>query len=154
MERKDLFNKTINVLVNAYRNDTLEHENCAACAVGNLIAYAKGYKVDTENINWHDSGVKEISPSWTAGFCTNSIGFQSTSKRVYNSNSTVKDEIDSTGYSFEELAAIELAFESSDWHKADDSQFVGLMAVVDCLQKIHMFDEETVKETKELFVIS
>jgi hypothetical protein len=38
------FNHTVNVLVKAYLNDTLRHNNCYACAVGNMIASANGFK--------------------------------------------------------------------------------------------------------------
>jgi len=36
------FENTVDILVKAYINDTLEHNNCYACAVGNIVAHNMG----------------------------------------------------------------------------------------------------------------
>lgn len=38
MKRPELYQKTVDILVKAYFDDTLQHGNCYACAVGNIIA--------------------------------------------------------------------------------------------------------------------
>lgn len=38
MKNQQLFDKTVSVLVNAYFNGYLNPVDCAACAVGNLVA--------------------------------------------------------------------------------------------------------------------
>ncbi len=38
MKNKSLYDKTVSILVDAYMNDTLQHGNCFACAVGNIVA--------------------------------------------------------------------------------------------------------------------
>jgi hypothetical protein len=37
---KPTFSNTIDILVKAYLNDTLQHESCSACAVGNLVSHS------------------------------------------------------------------------------------------------------------------
>lgn len=58
MKNKELFDKTIGILVNAYLNDTLENANCHACAVGNLVATNCGYEmIQSENgCMWQKNG--------------------------------------------------------------------------------------------------
>ena len=41
---KATFSNTVDILVKAYLNDTLRHCNCYACAVGNIISSAMGYR--------------------------------------------------------------------------------------------------------------
>jgi len=48
------FNDTVDILVKAYLNDTLEHGVCSACAVGNICLaagapYSYGYKIQPDD---------------------------------------------------------------------------------------------------------
>lgn len=67
-----------------------------------------------------------------------------------------KREAESTGYTYEEIAKIENAFEWG-WddkfgQETDDDGYLGLMAVVDVLADIHGIDLTTREETKKLFI--
>jgi hypothetical protein len=45
---KATFENSVDVLVKAYLNDTLEHGQCHACAVGNLICAETGNLLNRE----------------------------------------------------------------------------------------------------------
>lgn len=151
------FNQTVDVLVKAYLNNTLMHGNCAACAVGNIIASSIGAEVKADEYAWFRKGV-EISPIWDEVFCSNSPGSQEIYPSEYKG--WVKRQIDASGYSWQDLAAIEKAFELNhpctleEWTEdiEDKAMFNGLMAVVDVLADIHGVDL-TVKESAKLLFI-
>ena len=155
MKNKELFNRTIAILVKAYQKGTLIHGDCHACAVGNLVAFNTGREVmciDSEFgiMAWSD----ERCPYWGDVFTTNFLG-----QMIYPKNyvGEAKLEIDSTGYSMEDLAIIEKAFESveikeNSEENSDQHQFDGLMAVVDALMIIHECTTEEAEEAKLLFV--
>jgi hypothetical protein len=52
MIKEPLYHKTIGILVDAYFDDTLQHGNCSACAVGNLVAAAKGCTPNELRPHW------------------------------------------------------------------------------------------------------
>lgn len=155
------FNYTVNVLVKAYLNNTLRHTDCAACAVGNMIAdsiSAKpirareelGYNCDMKL--WFRDG-KTIEPLWMNVFCCSDGLTQEKNPEKYRGYA--KKQIDSTGYSWKELARIEKAFELCDFSVDEDKwMFNGLMAVVDVLADIHKIDLKLKEEAKLLFVKS
>jgi hypothetical protein len=131
MKRTDLYNKTVNILVEAYFNDTLKHGNPCACAVGNLIAANKGIKI-FENfmgeLEWFG-----VSPDWW--FHKNRI------------------QAESTGYLHAEVLLIEKTFESAPMGQTEDEwMFNGLMAVIEVLDEIHENkDTEVTQKSKALF---
>ena len=55
------FHETVGILVKAYLNDTLEHTNCHACAVGNMIASKMGISIikNKRGMEWSTS-----DPAW------------------------------------------------------------------------------------------
>ncbi len=148
------FTQTINVLVQAFLNDTLQHSNCRACAVGNILG----------------------GSAWTSLFCTASgkqiIAEEGVTTPYGNDDDEFKAIpiegvyaniwlsrqkegrrlIDASGYTLEELAAIERAFElSPKGNNNEEWMFNGLMAVVDVLAEIHNIDLKEREETKQLF---
>lgn len=160
------FNHTIGVLVKAYLNDTLRHDNCYACAVGNMMADSCGFKFEViNNVFFDDSDLKL---KW--------VGLDS----IYDKELDIKTQqqpenwmnvfyggdvvcqdykgeaikiIESTGYTVMELLKVERAFERSPvGYSKDEHMFNGLMAVVDVLAEIHNIDLTTREETKKLFV--
>lgn len=157
------FENSVNVLVKAYFNDTLRHGNCYACAVGNLVAESSGTKVVKCNM-WNFShcglGWSNLAPypalhgekiqGWGAVFSTDTVSVddedyprpirQVQSKNMGNYFGEPKKQIDSTGYTLEELARVEFAFESARGHNDDDRMLNGLMAVVEVLADIHQID--------------
>ena len=152
MKNPELFNKTVAILVKAYLNDTLQHFNCCACAVGNIVAANMGLKLVKDGcgeLEWDGRNTPSFRHGWASCFST-SYGNQTTNYDNYNIIFSAKEEIDSTGYSVEELAEIELVFERKRHTRAPI--FSGLMSVVDVLIKIHEASETECAEAKQLFV--
>jgi len=162
MKNEALYNKTVGILVDAYFNDTLQHGNCHACAVGNLVAANCGYKFvpnrdeernHVERIIWHNH-----IPEWPD---VHSVflrrvyipGTNSQRLRPELFKGRAKLQIESTGYTFLETAAIEKAFENVPFlGNEEDYMFNGLMAVIDALDKIHEnTDATTTQKTKNKF---
>jgi hypothetical protein len=146
MKNKELFDKTIGILVNAYLNNTLVHNNCCACAVGNIIAANMQIKYDPY-LKWTGRQL-----AWSKVFV--SMPFKSDQiQRPWAYTGNAKEQIDATGYAWTDLALIEAAFERAPkGTNKDERMFNGLMAVVDVLCQIHELDEKTKRVTKELFV--
>jgi hypothetical protein len=156
MKNKELYHKTIDILVKAYLNDTLVHYNCQACAVGNIIAGCNDYKYiihdkacDVYKVRWNHTNHPEQQIHWYEVFGT------TFSKQFFNPelySGVAKAQIDSTGYALEELMEIERAFETCN-KSSDVNKFMynGLMAVVEALGQIHEADKETIQESKLRF---
>ena len=135
MNRIELYNKTTTTLLNAYKNGTLFHGNCHACAVGNIC---RG------------------QDSWTKVIGITSYSYKGTEiKNFVIREAPLGDDSDgcslikSTGYTPYELAKIEYAFESSIglshkghkyWIKKENQkqgQYIGLKALFKVLAEIH-----------------
>lgn len=161
MERPELYQKTVDILVQAYFNDTLTHFICTSCAVGNLIAPALGYSFGNMELMPSGHGaelkaycwirgneiVEPMEPAWWRVihhgiFC------------VENYHGEAKRQIDATGYTPRELILIEQAFENVPVNAdADKWMFNGLMAVVEALDQIHENTDAAVTQTsKQRFV--
>jgi hypothetical protein len=145
------FDNTVQILVKAFLEGTLAKHNCAACAVGNICAASLGVGFTKDNVfgmEW-----AEQAPSWHSVFCTSfpSDKAQKTWPELYKG--AAKEQIDATGYTWQELAQIEFAFETAhlDVH-SDEAEFAGLMAVVDVLANIHGVDLTTADAAKALFI--
>jgi hypothetical protein len=178
MKTSKRFDVAIASLMKGYINGTLAKGNCAACAVGNMVAGATGRTIKTSqdfegevdfdfvNVIGHIN-----NPSWQLVFATsNGDKRLRREKRQVIEMQYYKDsaqlEIDATGYSIQELADVEWAFEKAtkimfhDYHrkrdkrKIDEDQLNGLYAVVDVLCKIEGYDDTVAQETKDLFVKS
>ena len=156
---KASFENTVNILVKAYLNDTLEHLKCSACAVGNLVAAADNTtprrypdnKLDGMGLKfdcWNWANNRQVA--WYDVFMTTG-GTQRITPELYSDEA--KRQIDVTGYAWEELARIEYAFETAPKGKDNDEwMFNGLMAVVDVLADIHQVDLSVKESAKLLFV--
>lgn len=142
MKNQELFNKTIAVLVKAYFSGTLAHGDCACCAVGNLVC--AGYGDELPKYPYGDSDLHKYR-DW---------GYLLSGRKADNAG---LENIRVTSYTSIELLKIENAFESGanniHWQEYDnhtdkeiqESQYNGLMRVVDTLMQIH---ECTVEETE------
>lgn len=135
---KPTFEKTVDVLVKAYLNNTLEHGNCQACAVGNMVAAACGYTYHEDELR--QRWIEKSGASWQNLVLAPDLSTALRNEAVF--------EIESTGYTILELSNIEKAFETN---KSTDG-FLGLMAVVDVLAEIHGIDLTVKEEAKLLFV--
>jgi hypothetical protein len=146
MKNKELYDKTISILVKAYLNDTLEHGNYCGCAVGNLIADGMGFKLTVcedesgyNRIRWDDQ--QEIAEHW--------FGFIAGGK--FNKK-LAEEHILSTGYTGANITDIEHAFESIPYNTEKyERMYLGLMEVVSVLGQIHEVEKEAIEETKLLF---
>lgn len=164
--RTATFESTVDILVKAYLNDTLQHGDCAACAVGNIIAANIGAEVIPEKLTCNGEwrrGADHIVIAWNDVFMTPFREEQRVS--VYNYIGQVKRQIDASGYSWQDLARIEFAFERAEnpeYNIRKDGlpsdylnpewMFNGLMAVVDVLASIHNVDLSIKENAKLLFV--
>lgn len=139
------FEQTVDVLVKAYLNDELKHEDCEACAVGNIV-HAAGFPRYNPGKMKHDS-----CGMWKAVFYTDiEQVFGPSSGTLYHNGIKI---IEATGYSVLELARVEYAFEKASFGTSNDSwMFNGLMAVVDALAEIHNIDL-TIKESAKLLFV-
>jgi hypothetical protein len=152
---KNSFNNTVSSLVNAYLNGTLLKGHCAACAVGNICAVATGARIiDAERwngsmssggANWSNG-----SPYWASVFYTSNSGDQTVKADRFVD--AAKSQIEATGYTWQELARVEFAFETAmPGVYNEEAEFAGLMAVVDVLADIHGIDLQQAEEAKLLF---
>lgn len=129
MLREELYHKTVDILVQAYFNDTLKHGTGCGCAVGNMICanlYDSDYESWNEDFNWRES--------WNSV-----IDYSFSKPKITSYHGTAKAQIDSTGYLVIELAKIEKSFESTNHDKtySEENIFNGLMAVIEVLDEIH-----------------
>lgn len=150
---KASFEHSVDVLVKAYIKGTLEHGSCRACAVGNLVADAQGIEliIDNNSLLTKIGVIPNIIPNkygkslfhWSSLVDINGYG---------NKDQGLV-EIESTGYTVDEIIAIERAFERCEFSLNKDQWMLnGLYAVVDVLAEIHNVDLSIKEEAKELFV--
>lgn len=144
MNRPELYHKTVDILYQAYFNDTLRHGDCSMCAVGNICA-GNGVRrlVEKEgpgDFNYYNNG------SWSLVFSTTILGqevddsFINPLSEEYEPN--IARVIAATGYHWIELAAIEKAFESAKGEDdTDERMFNGLVAVLEALKQIHEVED-------------
>lgn len=143
MNRPELYQRTVDILVNAYFEDTLRHCDCAGCAVGNIIAANNGVKVIRDSVGafkW--SGLNHSDWYLNLMVCPSK-----------GTDDNVRRQIENTGYSVVEILKIEESFESVfDEGNGDKWIFDGLSAVIDCLDEIHENkDTEVTTSSKRKF---
>lgn len=154
MKNKELFDRTISILVKAYQNDTLEHHNCYACAVGNLMAENCGFRLIKTPFKF-----SEIYYTGYNGTLIYEPLLPIEQVLTYNldrleSSDFINDIIKKVGYTLNELSSIEAAFEGGTYKRDDHDKdgFYGLMNVVDALMEIHEAEQKEIDEAKSLFV--
>lgn len=151
------FDQTIAILVKAYLNDELCHKICAACAVGNLVAHALGTKPkkapDTYCVEFENNEFEDGTPAFH--------WYDSLNGMISIEG---EEQIKATGYTIEQIRAIESAFENAPGDPDPTSglyrgrcvdpvwMFNGLMAVVEVLAEIHGVDLKTKESAKLQFV--
>jgi len=141
MNRQALFERSIDVLAQAFFDGTLKHGDPCACAIGNLIAAEIGANTDADYASeWpdHSSGT-----SWYDVLVT--------FKAKKDMGIAPEDEeiAQPLGYSNAEILKIEEAFEDTLFN----DQFQGLMNVLDVLFEIHEIEDEGVRrDSREAFV--
>lgn len=164
---KERFDKSVDILVKAYLNDTLVHGNCYACAVGNLVAAGLGVgfvekPMAQKRLRWDNGALYPGSHGWGLAFCTDEdtdddgklVSTQDLCERWLQSEA-VSTQIEATGYDWLELARVEYAFESAEGKSAynkDVWMFNGLMAVITVLASIDNISLEHTEEARKMFV--
>lgn len=137
---KATFEKTLQILVSAYLNDTLKHKECTACAVGNII---RSNNADVF------TGIGVDDTMWLRLIGSKHRG----EKGIFIDLDIAQRQVEASGYTLHELHRIEYAFEECDMGETkDDWMMNGLMAVVDVLADIHGIDLEVKESAKLLFV--
>jgi hypothetical protein len=129
---KEIYQKSVNILLDAYNAGTLFHDNCHACAVGNLVAANNDVEL-VKSVAWREPTAHwgEGRPLWNEVFSTS---YKSQEVFIYEYQGSTKDEIDSTGIPLNELMAIEKAFESVSHEEDNNGQYKGLCAVLDVMK--------------------
>lgn len=153
MEKKtsERFNKATDALYNAFFNGTLAKGNCLKCAVGNIVSSCLGA------VNENDAYEKGAW-KWKRLFYTNEKG-QQNPKNNYLENAITEalKIISYTGYTEDELAKIEYAFETNTKINHEDyfqystqetleDQYNGLVAVFDVLLELEGIENNGHKE--------
>ena len=157
MKNKELYDRSVNILVDAYMNDELVAQDCNACAVGNLVCANMDYRMHKSYLGkliWLDKNGNIINPLWSKVHTVNIGHIIMRTYMVENYIGCAKAQIDSTGYTPEQTSRIEVAFEKGNLivGSKDEKMFSGLMSVIDVLDEIHEnTDEEVTKETKSKF---
>ena len=141
---KETYQKSIDILLDAYNKQELFHGICSACAVGNLVKKQGGFKTP-------DPLTRFCIPSWPKLFMTDSNTCQQYPSNMYwISKEEALAEVAQTNCTVEELAKIEFAFESSVFKKTftseKEKQYVGLCAVLDVMS---IMVEEDIKESSK-----
>lgn len=158
MNRPELYHESTNTLLDAYNEDKLFYGRCDACAVGNVCMNAS-IKTGINN------------NAWGALFMTvdgEQIMFDSFHRFIYLMDRNIGQVdaperlIAATGYTIEELAQIEFAFETArpedapyltpdgpedfrlmkEYKQEKHYQFLGLTAVLKVLEEIHEVNKE------------
>lgn len=151
MKKQEVFERTVDVLVKAYHNGTLEHGHCKSCAVGNLI-----------RATMYDNNPQAYNESWFHSVgCSNMSMEDLRLRKVREGTQSSRDyyslvikEIESTGYTIEELRMIERVFEdncTTPEGAKDKSGLYGLRAVYEELLNIHEVDVQRVATAEEVF---
>lgn len=156
MKHQELFDRTISILVKAYLNNTLEHTNCYACAVQNIVAGNMGLEITPKTYSHPLSNcgsitliIKNLTYEETLV-----VGLGYISEREAKLSQSQKKQMLSTGYSYEHLSNIEESFESINKYQCaseDEYMYKGLMSVVDTLMQIHEADQSEITQAKSLF---
>jgi hypothetical protein len=166
--KRPTFNETVDVLVKAYLNDELQHDDCTKCVIGNLC----NGRDDWQYLFMTDPRKKEQTTRHLTPIRVMMLGKPPAQILV-----EAIQLCESTGYTVNELKRIEFAFEtapgsekvikvdeeddegpdeeSSELLQArDEWMFNGLMAVVDVLAEIHNIDLSAKESAKLQFVRS
>jgi len=144
-QEKELFDRTIEVLVRAYLDSALKSGDCTACAVGNIII-ANGHDLRKLKNSLDTHWLRYIEMLHRGAYC-------SADELDYE---LAIEQINSTGYTSYELHLIERAFERGDnlmlyYKETSDENVSRLLCVVDTLSEILHQDLTVTSSAKKLF---
>lgn len=163
MKNHELYHKTVDILVQAYFNDTLVSGNCQACAVGNLVAANMGFEFAIQNNNYlleqhklywkgkpniYNENIQANNRSW---FDAVNMGEVHEAQLI----GEALEQIISTGYTPLQIAVIESAFEHPVNQEflfdegGKEYMFERLIAVIEALDIIHENTDAEVTTTSK-----
>ena len=149
--------RAIDVFLDAINKGTLAKGKCSACAVGNLVAHGIGMEIDPIRLICVDiGGFNTNNTHWGDLFCT--VEGRQFMFDINPDSHDAMANIKSTEFTFEELAKIEFAFETSTqingvrykYHTKEEvraDQIKGLEAVIKVMLE---FDDQKL-DVKEIF---
>lgn len=150
MNRPEQYKRTVDILYQAYFNDTLVHNSCYACAVGNLVAANMGYTMSVVNgspktfgrtLVWKKGRTILPYPNADNGGWPDCVYIEEG-----GASKSAIEQVESTGYTGDELLAIELAFESAKDSYVPGTEacmFAGLSSVLAVLATLHEVEDPT-----------
>lgn len=156
MNRPILYKETVDILYQAYFNDTLHHQYCTSCAIGNIVAARMDCIIvgRGENALWRHLGGRIIGPAWGSFVYTSGKNEQTIRLKALD-DQEVREQIQATGYEPHEVAQIEFAFETAYYkgfqQYSDEVMFNGLCRVLECLAEIHEVSKEDLTVSKQPF---
>jgi hypothetical protein len=158
MKNKELYQKSVDILLDAYNKKELQHGNPCGCAVGNLV------KSNCDNLVKDTNPGTEhfpFKPDWWFAAAQSFKEEKERGRWTNNDSDYDEDEayrqIESTGYTIEEIYQIEKAFEDAveeeDGFDEESSivgisQIHGLRAALNKLAEIHEMKDDSVKENQ------
>lgn len=121
------YEKTVNVLLDAFNNKTLSVDKDTASIVGNLVAHAKEYSINKDLV-WLDKDGNEVDPRWVECFSHKGI-----IKPLKHCSAEARAEIISTKYNVLELYALDRSFKKGK----NRSLLERLSTALDTLRRVH-----------------
>lgn len=123
MKHPERFKKSVDTLIKAYKNGKLQHYDCNACAVGNLMGGEHGWVYAYKDVTCPSDRPKTYL--------------------IREDDHAEKLRLRYTPeYSWHDIAKIEIAFESAARNDTTgDLEFSGLVAVFNVLMEIHGIED-------------
>lgn len=151
MKKPELYNKSANLLIDAWMSGKLEHGDCTACAVGNICGGNGAWAVKfSTNASMRSQTPGLFVPSEIDRVIGHGLPLYVSDlheEEKMTAFAYADKVISDTSYTEKELAKIEWAFEmsiASDYeklYKTPEGQYIGLCAVLDVLHEIHEVEE-------------
>lgn len=142
MINEALYKKTVDILFDAYFNDTLEHGDQCCCAFGNIVAANCGIKMTKDNRKFNNTD------AWYNVILCSGSGMLN---EWFKSSTEALKQISQTGYTPQQCALIEAAFENAEpgnSNNEDEYIFNGLCAVLEVLKEIHQVEDNQPEVTR------
>jgi hypothetical protein len=162
MKNEKLYKETVDIILDAYNERKLEHGDPCACFIGNIVA--KRYAVKPAIPILRESGATpeySYSPDWYTASCFKyRYGTLANFMGVKLDEEEGEKQIEATGYTLQEVAEMEKAFEDAECIEegyVDDGegknigQLEGMKAALKVLAKIHeTMPEESLTRLQEI----
>ena len=143
MNRRELYQETVDIILDAYNQKKLIHGNPCRCFIGNIISSRANCDFYSDNIN----------PYWIQA-----LTFHRSKLLAHDAHIFIEEhvkegmkQIEKSGYTIEEVDRLEHVFEEEYEKEAFDSQYLGMVAALNELAKIHEADPiESVKRLDKI----